>query len=125
MRSYKIQFVQLYDDDYDRRVEMADTLLPILQNPGNKDRIFFSDECTFYLSEMVHKQNCRKWGYENQHEVQEVPLHSLKVNVWCAMSSKCIIGPYFFDDKNVNSENYLEMLKEYFHPILVKKALCS
>ena len=112
MRSFKIQFVQqLFDDDYDRRVEMAETLLPILLEPCNKNRIFFSDEATFYLSGRVHKQNCRIWGYENPNEIQEVPLHSPKINVWCAMSSNCIIGPYFFDDATVNGKNYLKMLK--------------
>lgn len=122
MHSYKIQIHQeLSEDDFDRRVEMAQIMLPILQDPGNKGIIFFSDEATFYLSGRVHKQNCRIWGYEKPIEVHQEPLHSPKINVWCAMSSRCIIGPYFFEDENVNGKNYLKMLKEYFRPIIGRK----
>ena len=49
--------------------------------------------------------------------------NSPKVVVWCAMSSKQLIGPYFFNDKTVDQVNYLEMLQNYFHPILQKKRL--
>jgi hypothetical protein len=82
MKSYKIQIHQeLFEDDYDRRVEMAEALLPILQNPSYKDLIFFSDEATFYLSGRVHKQNCRIWGFEKPNGVAEEPLYPEKVNV--------------------------------------------
>jgi AraC-like DNA-binding protein len=48
MFPYRIHTHQeLHDDDYDRRVEMADSLLPILQNPKYENFIFFSDEATF------------------------------------------------------------------------------
>jgi hypothetical protein len=124
MKSYRIQIhQQLEDEDYDRRVEMADILLPILNSRGNKDLIFFSDESTFHISGRVHKQNCRIWGYEKPNEVHEVERDSPKVNVWCAMSSNCIIGPYFFDYDTVDGEDYLKMLKEYFYPILVRKRI--
>ena len=124
MKSYIIEIHQkLYDDDYDRRVEMTETLLPILRNPGNKNNIFFSDEATFDLVGRVHKQNCRIWGYEKPVIVHEEPLHSPKINVWCAMSSNCIIGPYFFDEETIDGKNYLKMLNDYFHPILVRKRI--
>jgi len=40
---------------------------------------------------------------------EEKPLHPDKVTVWCALWSKGVIGPYFFEDANgqtvtVNSE---------------------
>ena len=60
IKSYKIQIHQeLYEEDFDKRVEMAEILMPILQNPANKNLIFFSDEATFHLSGRVHKHNCR------------------------------------------------------------------
>ena len=41
-KSYKLQIhQQLEEDDFDRRVEMAHVLLPVLQLPANKRRIFF------------------------------------------------------------------------------------
>ncbi|CAF3201594.1 unnamed protein product [Rotaria sp. Silwood2] len=39
------------------------------------------------------------------------------------MSNKQIIGPFFFDDETVTQDNYLEMLQNYFYPILQKKRL--
>jgi hypothetical protein len=37
------------------------------------------------------------------------------------MSSRCIIGPYFFNEETINGQNYLKMLKEYFRPIIGRK----
>jgi hypothetical protein len=66
-KSYKLQIhQQLEEEDYDRRVEMAETLLPILQLPANKKLIYYSDEAVFHVNGHVHKQNCRIWGYEKQ-----------------------------------------------------------
>ena len=113
VRSFKIQIHQgLHFEDHDLRVQSAEKLLPYLQNPMLNDLIFFSDEATFHISGRVHKQNCRIWSTENPHEVQEYWDKSTKINVWCAMSSNCIIGPYFFEE-NVNGQNYLKMLKEF------------
>ena len=51
----------------------------------------------------------------------EVVVNCARVNVWCAMSKTRIIGPYFFEDETINLHNYLQLLKNYFHPILKKK----
>ena len=82
--------------------------------------IFFSDEATFHLSGYVHKENCRIWATEKPTEVYEYHDNTEKVNVWCAMSSDCIIGPYFFET-NVNASNYTEMLQNFFWPAVQKK----
>ncbi len=119
MFPYKIQIHQsLEEDDFDKRVELAERLLPILHDPFWGKRIYFSDECTFQVSGRVHKHNCRIWGYEKPNQVSEEPLHSEKVNVWCAISATDIIGPYFFDEDTVNGANYLKMLKLFFYPEL-------
>ena len=81
-RSFKIQIHQgLYYEDYDRRLQCAEQLLPYLENPMLKNQNFFSDEATFHTSGRVHKQNCRIWSTENPHEVQEYWDKSLKINV--------------------------------------------
>ena len=46
----------------------------------------------------VNKQNCRIYATENPQEIQEVPLHDDKVTVWCGVSAKTVIGPFFFHD---------------------------
>ena len=48
-------------------------------------------------------------------------MNSPKVNVWCAMSNKQIIGGYFFEDETVNRQNYLQVLKDYFYLIMQRK----
>ena len=124
-KSYKLQIHQkLHDEDFDRRVQTAETLLPFLEDPLMKNLIFFSDEATFHTSGYVHKQNCRIWSMEKPTEVFEYEDHSPKINVWCAMSSDTIIGPYFFD-KNITGQNYLEMLKDFLWPYVRSKGIAS
>ncbi len=89
----------MFDEDQDLRVEMCERLIPI-----------FEDEDNFHVSEMVNKHNCRIWSDKN-------PFMTMDI----AMSSKQIIGPFFFDDEIVNQSNYLDMLQNYLHPILQKK----
>ena len=125
VKSYKIQIHQrLFEEDYDRRIETAETLLPYIDDPAMENLIFFSDEATFHTSGYVHTQNCRIWSTEKPTEVYEYQDNTPKVNVWCAMSSNCIIGPYFFDD-NVNGANYTKMLDSFFWPAIQKKRIAS
>jgi len=125
LKSYKIQIHQkLFEEDYDRRVQTAEELIPLLEDITLENHIFFSDEATFHVSGYVHTQNCRIWSSEKPTIVNEYEDNTEKVNVWCAMSSDCIIGPYFFD-QNVNSNNYMEMLEGYFWPIIKRKRLAS
>ncbi|CAF3997062.1 unnamed protein product, partial [Rotaria sp. Silwood1] len=123
-KPYKMHLTQQLDDeDKDVRVVMAEALLPILDDENNDGLIFFSDEATFHISGMVHKHNCRIWARDNPHVTMEVSMNSPKVTVWCAMSSKMIIGPYFFDESTVDQHNYLGMLQNFFYPFLQKKGL--
>ncbi len=43
---------------------------------------------------------------------------------WCAMSSDCITGPYFFDE-NVCSQNHVHMLDTFLWPIIQRKRQAS
>lgn len=116
---------KLYDEDMDLRVEMAEHLIPILEDPENNGNTFFSDESTFFTSGLVNKHKCRIWAQNNPHITMESAMKSAKVNVWCAMSNKEIIDPYFFEDETVNQYNYLDMLKHYFYPIIQRKRLTN
>ena len=50
MKPYKIQIHQeLQEDDFDRRIETSQKLLPILRDPSYKHLFLFSDEATFNL----------------------------------------------------------------------------
>ena len=98
---------------------MAEIVLPMLESRELAELIFFYDEATF------HKNNCPIWGTEKPNEVNSFERNSPKVNVWCAMSSNCVIGPYFFDVDTVKGKDYLKMLNEYFLPILKNKRITN
>ncbi len=102
---------------------MAETLSGMLNDMSISIFIYFSDEATFHISGYVHKNNCRIWGTEKPNEVNIFTRDSPKVHDWCAMSSTCIIGPYFFEGDTITGESYLKMLKNYFLPIVRQKHL--
>lgn len=125
LKSYKIRIYQkLYEEDYDRRVQTAEEMLPIIKNPSLLGKVYFSDEATFHVSGYVHKQNCQIWATSKPTEIKEHKDNTPKINVWCAMSADGIIGPYFFEE-NVNAENYLEMLENFFWPRIRNKKIAS
>ncbi len=61
--------------------------------------LWFSDESHFYLDAAVNKKNSRHWGTEKPNYYLEKTLHSERVTVWAAMSSQCVIGPFFLKMK--------------------------
>jgi len=125
LHPYKVQITQqLKPADHSRRHRYASWVLEQLTiNTGFSNNIFFSDEAHFSLGGYVNKQNCRIWGSENPQVIEEMPLHPDKVTVWCALWSKGVIGPYFFEDANgqtvtVNSERYGRMIRDFFWPAI-------
>ena len=115
LRPYKMHFVQqLYEEDLQDRVDMCETLIPMLADKNMQNNLFFSDEATFYLNGLVNKHNVRYWSETNPHVAIETVMNCPKINVWCAMSKNVIIGPYFFDDATVNGQNYLSIASKLF-----------
>ena len=62
-------------------------------------KIISSDEVYFDLGGYVNKQNCGIWGTENPYAYIEKPTHPKRVIVWCGFWSRCIIGPFFFENE--------------------------
>lgn len=123
MHPFEIQIVQaLKPDDFNLRKSFCETML---QRFRTVNTIFWSDEAHFHLNGSVNKQNCRYWSHKGQNPrlKHQQPLHSPKVTVWCALSSRGIIGPYFFENRQgqaitVTGVSYRRMLNDYFLPIL-------
>jgi len=91
-RGIRIKLVE----DNDRRVEICETLLNHYENNSFiLDNICFSNEAVLHLSGRVNRHNTRIWGTENPKVFEEKEHDSPKLVVWCAISSKGIIGPYF------------------------------
>ena len=67
---------------------------------------------------MVNRHNVRIWGRENPHATIEYVRDSPKVNVFCAVSSCKVYGPFFFAEQTVTGINYLDMLQLWLMPQL-------
>jgi len=70
-----------------------------------------------------HKQTkLSNIGASNTQILHETELHPLRVTLWCAVSSRCIVGPYFQDENGhtvtVTGNRYFSMLREFFYPEL-------
>ncbi|PNF34429.1 hypothetical protein B7P43_G13247 [Cryptotermes secundus] len=72
-----------------------------------------TDEVWFHVSGHVNAQNVRIWKDENTHAIQQVPLHSEKVGVWCAVNQ----WPLFFNE-TMNSDRYVnDILNMFFNQL--------
>jgi len=58
----------------------------------------FTDEAYCHVNGAVDKQNVRFWARELPHTLHEEENYGAKVNVWTAISTHGIIGPFFFRD---------------------------
>lgn len=59
----------------------------------------------------MNKHNVRVWGNECPNEVNLSVMYSSKVNIWCNISCRGIIGPKFFREETVTRYNYNRMLR--------------
>ena len=55
----------------------------------------FCSDAHFHLCVGVNKQNLRYWAEIIPQKLHELPLHSPKVTVWCAISELEICGALF------------------------------
>ena len=89
-----------------------------VHNEHFPNQLVFSDEETFHLSGKVNRHIVRIWGSENSHAYIEHVRDSPKVNVFCAVYSSKVYGPFFFAEKTVSGITYLDMLKIWLFPQL-------
>ena len=78
----------------------------------------FTDEATFHVSGRVNTHNCIVWARQNPHISYELERSSPKVNVWCGVSRNKVYGPFFFAEKTIRHETYLDMLQLFMLPQL-------
>lgn len=122
MKPFKFSFChQLFSDDKAARITMCNEFQQRISDDENfLNRLCFSDEATFHLSGRVNRHNCVIWDTSNPHAVQEVPIKSPGVTVWCGLFSDEVIGPFFFDS-TVTSKSYKAMLVDFFIPQLKRR----
>jgi hypothetical protein len=69
-------------------------LQSVIEGEIDQQFTFFSDEAWLHLQGYINMQNNRYWSSQNPHLTHEVPLHPVKVGVWCAVTAG-IVGPVF------------------------------
>ena len=58
----------------------------------------FSNKIFFTFGGYVNTENCSIWVCETPHVIEEIPLYTEKITVWCALSSEDVMGLYFFEN---------------------------
>ena len=114
---YKIQVVHnLLPDDLQRRLQYATSIQQHARtDPHFTHYLIMSDEAHFHLDGYVNRQNCRFWGESNPRELHHRQLHPRKCTVWCGVTSRNVIGPFFFESEDGNAltisgERYRDMI---------------
>lgn len=119
LKPYKVHFDQkLHGEDFQDRMEMCHTLLPMWRNREIQENVSSSDEATIYVNGFLNKHKIRYWCKTNPHGTLETVMKSPKLSVWCTLSKNQLIGPFFFADDTVNTKNYLPMLQSFFLPAM-------
>ena len=102
-----------------RRKEMTTVLMEKIESTKSfLSHLWTTDEAHFHLDGQVNSKNNIFWGSSRPDEVNETPLHSQKVTVWCALSMKGIIGQLFFEESGqtvtVTKERYVDVLNKFW-----------
>lgn len=117
--AYKVQLLQaLLPQDKPWREQFAIKVLDRLDtDEGSLTSVCFIDEATFHVSGELNRHNVIIWGSENPRETRKLTRDSPKVNVWCGLVHK-VFGPFFFTEKTITTNIYLDLLQEYVVPQL-------
>ena len=75
---------QLHPRDYQQRLSFCQTMVDMCEENENLT-LTISDKAHFHLNCQVNKQKFRYWASENSRELQQRPLLSPKVTVWCGL----------------------------------------
>jgi len=110
---------QLSYEDHRHRLDFCLQLQGLMSFDGHfLEKVQFSDKATFHVSGAVKRHIVRIWGSENPHAYVEHQRDSPKVNVFCAISSQKVYGPFFSAEETVIGMTYLDMLQLWLMPQL-------
>lgn len=66
----------------------------------------FSDDCLFSVSKELNNHKCHIWNSKPSQQVEEIPVNSPSVTVWCSFSQNELAGSHFFIWKRYGTELY-------------------
>jgi hypothetical protein len=117
VKGYQLQLLQaLNPKEHNLCLHLCVDFQQWLEEDGFAEKLVLSDETTSHVCGKVNRHNVCIWGKENPHATMEHVRDSLKVNVFCAVSSCKVYGPFFFAEPTVISINYLDMLQRWLIP---------
>ena len=102
--AYRIQVAQhVTETDERARLQYCSLVLSMTcADPDFFSNIRFSDESHIHLNSYINRQRTRFLGFGRPDVVVKKPLHSARVTIWCAVSGRGILGPYFVEDDAQN-----------------------
>lgn len=107
---------QIILPDNELRLKYCSELLKLFDDNSNLfDNIIWSDEAIFKLSGTENRTNSIYWSQSNPHVTSIQQFKQPGLMTWAAISSKGVIGPYFYEE-SVNGQSYLQMLNEFVFP---------
>ena len=115
---YRLQnFHGLQNSDKPKRLKFA----RYRQNPTRRyseylTKNVFADECIFYLNGSVNKKNVSICGTERPAAGNLQLMNCTSGLVRCTIGNEKMMGPHFFENENLNCENYRNMLINYAFP---------
>ena len=119
VKGYWLQLLQaLNPQDHNLRLHFCVDFQQWLEKDGFAEKLVFSDEATFHVCGKVNRHNVRNWGTDNPHATMEYVRDLPKVNVFCAVSSCKVYGPFFFVEPTVTGINFVDMLQLWLMPQL-------
>jgi hypothetical protein len=89
----------LDDHDFQRRMDYCNWLLNKQdEDPTFVFKILWCDESQFTRDGVVNKHNMHYWAQENPRWLRQT-AHQVnwRVNVWCGIYNRSVIGPFFYD----------------------------
>jgi hypothetical protein len=105
------------EDNPDRRMQYCEWFQHMHEDEEFVGKMVWSDEAQFKLNGTVNRHNCVYWAAENPHIHVDKAVNLPGLNVWCGLSSRGLIGPFFFE-ATVTGLVYLDMLHTSILPAI-------
>lgn len=116
IKPFKVKFLHtLQQGDMEKRLEYCLWAQGEYLNDSNfLKKILFTDEATFTTNGVISSQNTRYWSENNPNFTTNCKSqYSSKVNVFCGITHRRVIGPFFFNE-TLNGARFLEFLRGAF-----------
>jgi len=101
----------------ERRMESHEWFQRMVNEDEFVMKIVWFDKAQFKLNGTVNRHNCVYWAQENLHVHVYKAVNLPGVNVWCGLSARGLIGPFFFEG-TVTGKAYLEMRRSSILPAI-------